>query len=518
MNNSQYRFIPGNLLGKALILLLGLAAVSSHPFAQTRGFKLITPTGEELRPFSTSWAIVVGIDKYKGKMPDLKHAVKDARGVASLLMDDLNFDSDNVIELYNRDATRENILQAFDRVATQGQEDDRVLVFFAGHGITKELRTGRERGYILPYDADLTRVNTTCISTDQLNDISEDIPAKHLYFVMDVCYGGSLFTRAEPISSETRDYMNIITSRVARQGLTAGGRDQQVLDSGPEGHSVFTYHFISGIRDRLADGNNDGIITASELAAYVAPKVTAESQLSQTPEYGSLQGSGGGDFVFLPPAPRFMLAVASSPDGAEVFVDGKSIGTTPLREHLERGTYSLEVLRAGYDPYTTEVQLLADASITAKLREGLYELAILSNPSGAEVYINGLPQEKKTNFFAKMKGGTYTIELVKEGYDSWKQTVEVYGNTGVSAILVKPGSAQAQSEIPTGKPLLTTGKTPASEGGVIITNAEPRKLTRKETKALIRRYKAAKRFERRTAKAEEKAAKAKKRSMRKKKP
>ncbi|MCH8837542.1 MAG: PEGA domain-containing protein [Candidatus Marinimicrobia bacterium] len=74
-------------------------------------------------------------------------------------------------------------------------------------------------------------------------------------------------------------------------------------------------------------------------------------------------------------------------------------------------------------------------------------MAILSNPSGAEVFINGLPQEKKTNFFARMKAGTYTIELVKEGYDSWKETVEVYGNTGVSAELVPVGAAKKDEEV-----------------------------------------------------------------------
>jgi tetratricopeptide (TPR) repeat protein len=85
--------------------------------------------------------------------------------------------------------------------------------------------------------------------------------------------------------------------REARQMLTAGGADQQVADSGPNGHSVFTWILLQGL-DGRADLNGDGVITATELAAYVAPAVSALSH--QTPAFGSLPGSEGGDFMFDP--------------------------------------------------------------------------------------------------------------------------------------------------------------------------------------------------------------------------
>jgi tetratricopeptide (TPR) repeat protein len=48
--------------------------------------------------------------------------------------------------------------------------------------------------------------------------------------------------------------------------------------------------------DGRADLNNDGVITASELAAYVGPIVSSLSR--QTPAFASLPGSDGGEFVF----------------------------------------------------------------------------------------------------------------------------------------------------------------------------------------------------------------------------
>src|SRR5207248_2687687 len=81
----------------------------------------------------------------------------------------------------------------------------------------------------------------------------------------------------------------------ARQMLTAGGADEEVADNGPNGHSVFTWTLLQGLEGR-ADLNSDGFISAAELAAYVGPGVSALSH--QTPAFGNLPGSEGGEFIF----------------------------------------------------------------------------------------------------------------------------------------------------------------------------------------------------------------------------
>jgi TolA-binding protein len=81
--------------------------------------------------------------------------------------------------------------------------------------------------------------------------------------------------------------------------LTAGGADQMVADGGPDGHSIFTWTLLQGLAGK-GDLNGDGLITGTELAAYVAPAVASVSQ--QTPAFGSLPGSQGGEFVFEMPS------------------------------------------------------------------------------------------------------------------------------------------------------------------------------------------------------------------------
>jgi len=249
-----------------------------------------------VQPYHESWAAIIGIDDYVN-WQKLQYAAHDALGVKDLLIQKYNFKPDHIFTLLNGEATRQNILSLLgDKLGNPNmvQHEDRVLVFYAGHGATRKLASGRELGYIIPVDADLTNYEGSAISMTNFQDISEAIPAKHVLFVMDSCYSGLALTRGGGMAP-SQNYLNEISRREAREMFTAGGADQQVADNGPNGHSVFTWTLLQGL-DGRADLNGDGVITATELAAYVAPAVSALSH--QTPAFGNLPGTEGGDFIF----------------------------------------------------------------------------------------------------------------------------------------------------------------------------------------------------------------------------
>ena len=246
--------------------------------------------------YGDSWAVVVGIDDY-AKWPKLQYAVRDARAVGEDLVDRFGFRPERVFTLKNNEATRSAILALFhDKLAHGGVgKNDRIFVFFAGHGATRKLSSGRDLGYIVPADSDPAQFATDAIPMTEIQNIAESLDAKHVLFVMDACYSGLGLTRGGGSGTFLRDN----AKRVGRQMLTAGGADQLVSDGGPNGHSVFTWTLLQALAGK-GDLNGDGLITATELAAYVAPAVSAVSR--QTPAFGSLPGSEGGDFVFELPA------------------------------------------------------------------------------------------------------------------------------------------------------------------------------------------------------------------------
>jgi uncharacterized caspase-like protein len=299
---------------KALPAILDRLVAEGYQFAGWDGTTFRVSGGGNAAPapvaraaatgYAGSWAIVIGVDGYP-KWPHLQYAVRDAEGVGQTLVQKFGFASDHVITLKNEQATRRGILAAFHDLVGHGgsgglQPNDRVFVFFAGHGATRKLSSGRDLGYIVPYDADPDNLASDAIPMTEIQNIAESLPAKHVLFVMDACYSGLGLTRGGANAAFLRDNAR----RLGRQMLTAGGTDQMVSDGGPNGHSVFTWTLLQGLGGK-ADLNGDGLITATELAAYVAPAVSSVSQ--QTPAFGSLPGSEGGDFVFeLPEESEFL--------------------------------------------------------------------------------------------------------------------------------------------------------------------------------------------------------------------
>ena len=308
---------------KALPMILDRLVAEGYRFAawDGQGFSVKADSGPAAQPvtsgYADSWAVVIGIDDY-AKWPKLKHAVHDAEDVRKTLVERLGFDASKVIVLKNGEATRNKILNTFHEQFGEGrlQRNDRLFVYYAGHGATRQLASGREVGYIVPVDADPKDTATDAISMSEVQNIAESLSAKHVFFVMDACYSGLGLTRGG-----AGNYLRDNAKRTARQMLTAGGADQEVADDGPEGHSVFTWTLLQGLAGK-ADLNGDGLITATELAAYVAPAVASVS--SQTPSFGSLPGSQGGDFVFeMPAQTEFISADTSQLGGAAIALNAK---------------------------------------------------------------------------------------------------------------------------------------------------------------------------------------------------
>ena len=233
------------------------------------------------RYYRESWAVVIGINDYQN-WPKLRYAVNDATAVEQALVSRFGFKRENIRKLINGDATRQRIMEVLGDEFTDGnkvQREDRVFFFFAGHGATRTLQDGRQLGFIIPADADRTNYYSTAISMTALREACDLIAAKHVYFVMDSCYSGLALTRGAGGFARDRSYLEEVTRRVAREILTAGGADQEVADDGPQGHSVFTWALLQGLQGQ-ADLDGNGVITASELGAYVSPIV---SQFSKQP-------------------------------------------------------------------------------------------------------------------------------------------------------------------------------------------------------------------------------------------
>ena len=102
--------------------------------------------------YAESWALIVGVNRYR-YVPPLSYACNDARAVADVLKDSFGFPEDHVTLLLDDDADRDTIRRTF--LAFDDKRvgpDDRLLVFYAGHGHT-QLGNRGEVGFLVPVDA-----------------------------------------------------------------------------------------------------------------------------------------------------------------------------------------------------------------------------------------------------------------------------------------------------------------------------------------------------------------------------
>jgi len=339
--------------------------------------KITNPeTGEEISLYNKSWAVIIGVNKYEHVKP-LDYCVADANSIESLLIENFDFNPNNVIMLTNQEATLEGIRNAFDHIMKEAGKDDRVLIYFAGHGFTEELPDGvGEIGYLVPYDGKEEDAYLTCLPMEELRTVSQRSSARQVMFLVDACHGGLAAINTRSLSSNSKHYIKKIAGMKARQIISAGGKDDKVMEKAEWGHSAFTYKLIHGLKDGLADQDEDNIITASELYTFLRRSVTTLSGYIQTPRFNYLSNDEG-EFIFtlkkeekgaitptmtavedIASADKFgTLIINTIPSIARVSIDNKYIGDTPFEQLVPQGQYLFKIEKENYDPEITIISV-----------------------------------------------------------------------------------------------------------------------------------------------------------------
>jgi uncharacterized caspase-like protein/type II secretory pathway component PulC len=317
-----------------VLTLLATTTLNAAPKTK-RGVQVTSKSAPALDSlYNQSYAVIIGVNNYD-KWPSLEYAVKDAKAMQDKLKS-LGFQTTIIL---NQHATKDNILKILgDELPQKVQKNDRVIIFFAGHGQTEELSDGSQMGYIVPVDADTRNIFSTAISMDQVRVFSRRLQAKHVLYLIDSCYAGLGLTRSGTIPPNERDYLRKITTRKAHQMLTAGGKGELAHEE--SGHGVFTKYVLEAL-DGLADRDEKGYITFSDIASYVKPKVSRYTEAKQVPQYGNIEGEG--EFVFV------LAGLKTSPSAESSDLEKELQRIAEESKRLEADRSSLAIQRAQMD-------------------------------------------------------------------------------------------------------------------------------------------------------------------------
>ena len=379
----------GAWVGAAALAAAALAAQAPQQ-DQPRGRDLVldapaADAGMVPLTMPRGYALVVGVGEYRNldESRQLLYSESDAEAMYRVLIspEGGQFPPENVRLLTGAQATLANIRQALEEwLPSVAAPADRVVVYFAGHGLVEG-----GRGYLAPWDFEPGRVAETSYPMAQLGAVmSERIAARWKVLLTDACHSGRINFNAET-TNETLDQQlgnlprNFLTLTATRE------REQSYEDPDlSTGFGFFTYFVTQAMSGHADIDPCDGRITADEVIEYVRSNVRRHARsrsLSQTPtargdyDPAMLLGVGTACLGTADPEAPSLLGTAIvevNLDDVDLYVDGELVGSLsrsrPLRIPGLSGMHEFMGVREGYEPYTRQVMIAPNQEVTVRLR------------------------------------------------------------------------------------------------------------------------------------------------------
>lgn len=264
---------------------------------QAKGSKSGLEQGKSRWEFRYSHALVVGINRYQNDVTPLASAVNDAMAIADVLETQHHY---QVTRLLDEAATFDRLKAALATLSQQVPPHDRLLFYFAGHGIARKSDQG-PAGYLLPQDAKLADPKTFLSMHGVYDALCSLVHCRHLLLILDCCFAGTFrwanTRKAVVLDVIHREHYDRFIEYPAWEVLTSTASDQEALDAvsdqrgqlADSSHSPFATALLQALSTDAADYTGDRVITGRELYVYLDEAVAKLSREQQTPGYFPLR-------------------------------------------------------------------------------------------------------------------------------------------------------------------------------------------------------------------------------------
>ncbi len=234
-----------------------------------------------------AYAVVIGVETYREKLPKADFAAHDAKAVGEYLTKVMGYSEENVAVLLNDRATRTDVEKYIESwLPNRTEKDASVFIYFSGHGAPNP-KTGD--AYLVPYDGDPGFIDKTGYSLKRLYEQLAKLPAKQVIVMLDSCFSGA---GGRSVIAQGMRPMGLSVEVPLLTGgrtvvLAASAGDQVSSTYRQKSHGLLTYFFLKGLQGD-ADRNRDGVIDLGEAFEYVKPQVERiarrEFNNDQTPQ------------------------------------------------------------------------------------------------------------------------------------------------------------------------------------------------------------------------------------------
>jgi WD40 repeat protein len=260
-----------NEVNEFKVVVVNYQKIESRPDFLTIEYK-----GEILMT-STLHMLAVGINKYQNEAYNLNYAQPDAKSLVTKLNERGKklFKDINKIEIYDEDATRENIIMAFKTLMTRAKPEDVFLFYYAGHGTLDEEHN--DEYYLVPTNitklyGDPEQLQKKGISASELRELLTQIKSQKQVILMDACHSGGALKSLNVRAAATDEKAIIQLARSSGVIMLASSGTKQFATEFEElKHGVFTYALVEALEGKADTG--DKKITVNELKFYMEERV-----------------------------------------------------------------------------------------------------------------------------------------------------------------------------------------------------------------------------------------------------
>lgn len=275
--------------------------------------------------YERSFALCIGVNDYVNlpASAQLKYANADASELAKVLTQSYGFSKDRVWTLLGPQATREAIAKRLESLYDSSLvgPSDRILIFFAGHGIQAKLENGRQIAFLVPSGAKLSWPDETrpdvlareCIDMSAwFENLAKFGKAKHVLLIADACFSGNFiqspgaFQMADlrlPVQAEngstsgsSKAQIDAFLRNKSREVLTSGIKDQVAQERPELQHGLFTSKLLYFLGKHAKDPSF--AFSAETLGLEVSAAVSNENGATQVPLHDAFGSQGR--FLFDP--------------------------------------------------------------------------------------------------------------------------------------------------------------------------------------------------------------------------
>ncbi|MDE3036099.1 MAG: caspase family protein, partial [Nitrospirota bacterium] len=231
------------------------------------------PLAGRAKTRENAYAVVIGIDTYRNKLPKADYASHDAEVMGRYLTNVMGYEEENVAVLLNDRAAKTDLEKYIEHWLPKRVEPGAsVFVYFSGHG-APNAKTGD--AYLVPYDGDPAFVDATGYPLKRLYEQVGKLQAKEIVVMLDSCFSGA--GGRSVVAKGMRPMVLSVENPVLAGGktvvLSASQGDQVSSTYDQKGHGLLTYFFLKGLQGE-ADKNKDGSVDLAELFTYLKPQVS----------------------------------------------------------------------------------------------------------------------------------------------------------------------------------------------------------------------------------------------------